>query len=151
MTPWLKLQFPELRSRTVEGGGKNNSTNIHVFKHSRCGHRRTHTRSSLLVAWFFKVFIIGWKTLRASSGLVNCSGYQVNCLLSRPIGQGSISSGTMLRMTSSLPRLTTVRSVSSCFMAALTSLAEVIRSPLMLMMTSLSCRPALSPSKKSGI
>lgn len=49
----------------------------------------------------------------------------------------------MVRMASSLPRLTTIRSVSSRFMAALTSLAEVIRSPLMLMMTSLSFRPAL--------
>lgn len=66
---------------------------------------------------------------------------------SRSRGQGSTSSGTMVRMTSSLPRLTTVRSVSSRLMVALTSLAEVTGSPLMLMMTSLSRRPALSQQK----
>lgn len=108
---------------------------------------QTHT--PVLVAWFFKVFISGWKTLRASSGLVDRLGCWVDRLLIQLRGQGSISSGMMVRMTSSLPRLTTVRSVSSRFMAALTSLAEVIRSPLMLMMTSLSCRPALPPRKKS--
>lgn len=49
----------------------------------------------------------------------------------------------MVMMTSSFPRLTTVLSVSSVLMAALTSLAELIGSPLMLMMTSLAFRPAL--------
>ncbi len=76
-------------------------------------------------------------------------GCGVECLLTELRDQGSISSGTMVRMTSSLPRLTTVRSVSSLFMAVLTSLAEVIRSPLMLMMTSLSRRPALLQRKTS--
>lgn len=58
-------------------------------------------------------------------------------------GQGSISSGMIVRMTSSLPRRTTALRLSSLLMAVLTSLADVILCPLMLIMTSLSFRPPL--------
>lgn len=61
---------------------------------------------------------------------------------------GSISSGMMVRITSSLPRLTTVRRMLPALIISLTSLDEEICSPLMLMMTSLSWSPALSHMKK---
>lgn len=61
--------------------------------------------------------------------------------------QGSISSGTTVRITSSLPRLTTIRRASPPLIASLTSLAKLIGSPLMLMMTSFSWSPALSQRK----
>lgn len=139
MTACLKPQFPKYSRSLMDmlriTEWKTSSTNAHTDTH-------THITIGCSI-FFFKESIIGWKALRASSGLVDCC--LGSCLLSLLRGQGSISSGTMLRMTSSLPRLTTVRRVSSCFMAALTSLAEVIGSPLMLMMTSFSWRPALLP------
>jgi len=115
------------------------------MKSFRCGltHSLTLTRKHTHTQTHPHMFMIGWKVMRASSGLVDRVRCCVDWLLSQLRGQGSTSSGMMVRMTSSLLRLTTVRSFSSRFMAALTSLAEVIRSPLMLMMTSLSFRPAL--------
>lgn len=47
------------------------STNNYKFLNAVGGAPDTHT--PLLVAWFFKVFMIGWKTLRASSGLLDWS------------------------------------------------------------------------------
>ena len=49
------------------------TTNNYKFLNT-VSHTHTHTHTHLFVAWFFKMFIIGWKTLRASSGLVDCLG-----------------------------------------------------------------------------
>lgn len=93
-----------------------------------------------------------WPKCSCSISYKNGSSQLGSCRASvlRSKGQGSISSGMMVMMMSSLPRLTTVRSVSSRLMAALTSLAELTGSPLMLMMTSLSRRPALLRQNQRG-
>lgn len=129
-----RLLVPEWRCMKVEGGREEGGLNTSSLNTQTSGH-----------CWrLSKVFVFDWLKNRSSQlGSRRASG-------SRSRGQGSTSSGTMVRMTSSLPRLTTVRSVSSRLMAALTSLAEVTGSPLMLMMTSLSRRPALSQQKSEG-
>lgn len=63
-------------------------------------------------------------------------------------GQGSISTGTIVRIASSLPRRTTTFRVSSFLIAALTSDAVEILWPLMEMMTSCSLSPPLKEQMK---
>lgn len=63
-------------------------------------------------------------------------------------GQGSISMGMIVRMTSSFPRRTTTRKVVSFLIAVLTSVAEEICSPLMEIMTSCSLSPPLQNKQR---
>ncbi len=65
-------------------------------------------------------------------------------------GQGSMSMGMIVRMTSSLPRRTTTRKLVSFLTAALTSVAEEIRWPLIEMMTSCSLSPPLQKRQRRG-
>lgn len=63
-------------------------------------------------------------------------------------GQGSISMGTTVRITSSFPRRTTMLKLPSFLMTALTSLADEILWPFIEMMTSCSLSPPLQENRR---